>query len=190
MSTIQELSEKINAYPARIREAKEKKRITSDTLIELTGVAPSAVHRLLAGSQSDPKLYNSAAICKALDLSLDELFGLDKPADTPEGLQARIHELELENANLRGEIDKLAAVGEVQSSVAASRRTANFLLLILATALSLVVAGYLWFDHSVQTAGLIRYGELSAAAWAMIAVVIAAIVLALRVLIQMVKETH
>lgn len=78
MSALQEIAENIEQYPKRIREAKKKKRYTINDIVDL-----SAVSKLLDGSQMDPKLYNSVAMCMVLDLSLDELFGLDKPIRSP-----------------------------------------------------------------------------------------------------------
>lgn len=106
MSALQEIAGNIEQYPKRIREAKEKKRYTISDIVDLSGVSKSAVSKLLDGSQMDPKLYNSVAMCMVLDLSLDELFGLDKPVDHPESMQARIHQLELENAHLSGNVKK------------------------------------------------------------------------------------
>lgn len=89
MSALQEIAGNIEQYPKRIREAKEKKRYTINDIVDLSGVSKSAVSKLLDGSQMDPKLYNSVAMCMVLNLSLDELFGLDKPIDHPESMQAR-----------------------------------------------------------------------------------------------------
>ena len=88
MSALQEIAGNIEQYPKRIREAKEKKRYTISDIVDLSGVSKSAVSKLLDGSQMDPKLYNSVAMCMVLDLSLDELFGLDKPIDHPESMHA------------------------------------------------------------------------------------------------------
>lgn len=110
MSALQEIAGNIEQYPKKIREAKEKKRYTISDIVNLSGVSKSAVSKLLDGSQMDPKLYNSVAMCMVLDLSLDELFGLDKPVDHPESMQARIHQLELENAHLSGNVKRLEEV--------------------------------------------------------------------------------
>ena len=72
MSALQEIAGNIEQYPKRIREAKEKKRYTISDIVDLSGVSKSAVSKLLDGSQMDPKLYNSVAMCMVLDLSLDE----------------------------------------------------------------------------------------------------------------------
>ena len=78
MSAIQELAPYISAYQRNIKRAKEDQHYTIDRLVEESGVSRSAVTKLCAGTQQDPKLYNSAALCRVLGLSLDELFGLTK----------------------------------------------------------------------------------------------------------------
>lgn len=93
MSAIQELQPYCDAFQGRIREAKDSKGYTLQRLIDESGVPKSAVNNINAGKQVNPLLYNAAALCKVLDLSLDELFGLEKPVDSPEGQQQRIHDM-------------------------------------------------------------------------------------------------
>ena len=100
MSAIQELAPYIFAYQGSIKRAKEDQHYTIDRLVEESGVSRSAVTKLCAGTQQDPKLYNSAALCRVLGLSLDELCGLVKPAESPEELTEQIHHVEIENAKL------------------------------------------------------------------------------------------
>jgi transcriptional regulator with XRE-family HTH domain len=90
MSAIQELAPYISAYQGNIKRAKEDQHYTIDRLVEESGVSRSAVTKLCAGTQQDPKLYNSAALCLVLGLSLDELFGLVQPAESPEELTEQI----------------------------------------------------------------------------------------------------
>ena len=188
MPAIQELSEKIEAYPGRIREAKEKKHYTIENIVDLSGVSTSSVGKLLSGVQIEPRLYNSAAICKVLDLSLDELFGLDKPVDTNEGLQQKIHELELENASLRGEVARLETVERMQSQIVTSRRTVVYVLLALCAVLAFSLAGYLAFDLSISDVGLIQNGNARFAAILLVVVIVAAAAMIVHTIIRVAKK--
>lgn len=67
MSAIQELAPYISAYQGNIKRAKEDQHYTIDRLVEESGVSRSAVTKLCAGTQQDPKLYNSAA-CAAFSV--------------------------------------------------------------------------------------------------------------------------
>lgn len=101
MSAIQELAPFIGAYHRKIRNAKDRSGMTLEELSEKSGVSFSTVSRLYAGTQADPRLYNSAAICKALGLSLDELFGLENPVGSPEKLTKQIHRVSLKTPSWR-----------------------------------------------------------------------------------------
>ena len=64
MSAIQDLAPFIGAYQGKIRRAKDASGMTLEELSNESGVSFSAVSRLYAGTQADPRLYNSAALCK------------------------------------------------------------------------------------------------------------------------------
>ena len=89
MSAIQEIAPYISAYQGNIKRAKEDQHYTIDRLVDESGVSRSAVTKLCAGTQQDPKLYNSAALCRVLGLSLDELFGLVQPAEARKNWPSR-----------------------------------------------------------------------------------------------------
>lgn len=169
MSAIQELAPFIDAYQGRIRKAKDTSGMTLDELIERSGVAESAVRRLYTGTQSDPKLYYSAAICKTLGLSLDELFGLEQPTGSSGDLQARNHTLEIENA-------RLVAANESQRAQIKSTHTICYVLTFFCVLLSVSLVAYLLIDSQIKNAGLIQGGTLSVLAWAFIALISAAVI--------------
>lgn len=128
MSAIQDLAPFIGAYQGKIRRAKDASGMTLEELSNESGVSFSAVSRLYAGTQADPRLYNSAALCKTLGLSLDELFGLENRVGSPEKLTKQIHHVELENA-------KLEAATALQSAQIRSTHTMCYIRPILFAAL-------------------------------------------------------
>lgn len=79
MSAIQELAPYISAYHGSIKQAKEDQHYTIDRLVEESGVSRSAVTKLCAGTQQDPKLYNSAALCRVLGCRWTSCSGLSSP---------------------------------------------------------------------------------------------------------------
>lgn len=154
MSAIQELQPYCDAFQGRIREAKDSKGYTLQRLIDESGVPKSAVNNISAGKQVNPLLYNAAALCKVLGLSLDELFGLEKPLDSPEGQQQRIHELEIDNT-------RLVAVDEQKDK---RLETASVIVGVLAAVCALLlfaVIGYMIFDAHILDAGLFRSAGVS-----------------------------
>lgn len=169
MSAIQDLAVFINAFPGRIRKAKDESGMTVEELADRSGASFSAVSRLYSGSQTNPQLYNAAAMCKVLGLSLDELFGLQQPTDSPNDLQARNHKLEIENA-------KLVTANAAQQAQIKSTHTICYVLVFFCILLALSLVVYLMIDSQITDAGIIRGGTLSGAAWAFVALIAAAVV--------------
>lgn len=175
MSAIQELQPYCDAFQSKIREAKERKHYTLQRLIDESGVPKSAVNNINAGKQTYPLLYNAAALCKVLGLSLDELFGLTKPLDSPEEQQKRIHELELENVRKDGEIKRLEALNSVLSAQLSNRKPVIYSLIAICAILVAAVIGYMIFDIRISYAGLFRSTGTSAVAIFLGLVIIAAV---------------
>lgn len=134
----------------------------------MSGVSFSAVSRLYAGTQADPRLYNSAALCKTLGLSLDELFGLENRVGSPEKLTKQIHHVELENA-------KLEAATALQSAQIRSTHTMCYILALFCLLLSFTLIACLVTDAQIRNAGLIRDGDLTVTAWACIALIVGSV---------------
>ena len=168
MSAIQELSPYISAYQGIIKQAKDDQHYTIDRLVEESGVSRSAVTKLCAGIQQEPKLYNSAALCRVLGLSLDKLFGLVQPAESPEELTEQIHHVEIENA-------KLEATVAAQSAQIKSTHTMCYVLALFCMLLSFFLVACLVADAQIRNAGLIRYGDLTVTAWACIALIVGSV---------------
>lgn len=56
-----------------INAAKKRKGMTNNDLAEITGFTLSNIDKITSGNNSNPKLGTLQAICKALDLTLDDL---------------------------------------------------------------------------------------------------------------------
>lgn len=174
MSAIQDLQPYIDTFQSKVRKAKDASGLTLPELAELSGVAYSSVCRTNAGTMSNPLLYNSAAICKTLGLSLDELLGLQKSPENPDELLRRVHRLELEAAQKDGEIARLQALNRIQSEGIRARKPIIYTLLCLCAVLSVSLCAYLIVDSQIKAAGLIRFGNISFFGWLMIAIIVAA----------------
>lgn len=168
MSAIQELAPYIEDYPHRVRAAKEEKHYTISDIIERSGVSASAVNKLLAGTQMEPKLYNSAALCKVLGLSLDELFGLAAPEGSARQAREEMHQLQLENVRLEAE-------NRMGAERVDAQRPVILALLILCTALCAALAGYIAIDAQISNAGIIRGGDPTVVAWSIIVLLVLAV---------------
>ena len=178
MSAIADLLPYIDAYQPAIKEAKERQRLTNAQLVECSGVSASAVNKLLAGTQVEPKLYNTVAICKVLGLSLDQLFGLDEnPGDT-ETLNAHLRELELENEHFK-------TVSSIQAEQIKETRATSIVLVALCTILAIALAAYLVIDTNIRDAGLIRLGDPTVFAWVLIGLLLLAVAAIVLTIVKM-----
>lgn len=174
MSAYQDLLPYFDAYPQKIKDAKETIKLTNAELSDLSGVSQSSVNKLLAGSQVDPKLFNSAALCKTLGLSMDHLFGMEPPQDAPEALRDRVHSLELDEAHKDAEIGRLETVVKYQREQLRTRKVSMLIMLCLCAILTVALVAYILIDSGIPDAGLIRFGNPTAAAWVFIALVVLA----------------
>ena len=131
MTAYHKLYPKFESYPEAVRQAKRLKGLTIDALVESAGVSYSSVSRLCDGTQLDPKLYNSVALCKVLGLSMDEIFGLSASEASAEELQAKLHAAELGNAHLAEENKRLHEVNRLRAEqLLAVLRRAGVLLVL------------------------------------------------------------
>lgn len=183
MSAIQELEPYISAYQGKFRKAKDASGMTLEELAERSGVSDSAVRRLYAGTQADPKLFYSVALCKTLGLSVDEMFGLEQPTGSPSELQERCHKLELENV-------RLTAANEAQRAQIKSTHAISYLLAFFCALLAVSLIVYLMIDSQITDAGIIREGKLSVMAWIFIALIVASILAAGFTILRIVKKEH
>lgn len=175
MTILQDLYQNPELVSRCIREAKERKHLTTAQLADLTGIPESTLGKLLANQRSDPKLSTFIALCKALDISVDSLFDLRRPEESAAVLRDRLHEAELKNAQLSAENLRLREVSQLRASQLSARVPIIYILLISCLVQSCALVAYLFVDAQIVDAGLIRFGNLSPVAWALIALIIAAI---------------
>ena len=74
---------------------KEELKLTYQEISDTSGVPLSAVQNFFSKLSKAPSIYTVAPICKALGISLDEVFGIsERLTRNEETLQARNDELE------------------------------------------------------------------------------------------------
>lgn len=177
MSTsMQKLSPYFSEFLQNVKAEKDRQGKTIAGLSESSGVPYSAVTKLCAGTQADPKLYNCAALCDDLGLSLDRLCGLTPTGDIDKAMQ-RVHELEVENAALKAAADTQKEY--IRTSVWNVR-----ILALICVMLSASLIVYLFIDSQIKHAGLIRNGTLSLEAWLFIALIVFALATAAIIVIR------
>lgn len=170
MSALSELQPYWDSYPDKIRKAKNASGFTLQELSDLSGVPYNNICDTNAGRVKQPLLFYAAATCKVLNLSLNELVGLDEQPDTQ-----RIHDLEVEIVRLKGETKRLEELNAMLTAQAAQYRTIIFMLLGVCAMLLVSVIGYVIFDIQITTAGIFRTAGTSVLAGFLAMVLAAAI---------------
>lgn len=81
-----------------IKDAQDAKGWTNQKLAEQSGVPEPTLQKFLTGKTLDPRFDNVVRLCRALDLSVDHLCGIDSNAAVEEVAQLR-RELEIARAH-------------------------------------------------------------------------------------------
>ena len=172
MTPCQRLIPFFDSYNRKVTDARNDLHLSLAELSEQSGVSYSAIATQSADTAPNPKLFEQAAICDTLGLSLDELCGLCPASDL-----AAVHELEMDNVRQAGDAMLKAQL--------ASRRPVVYALLAVCALLLVCLISYMVWDAQLVTAGLFRSARSSALAVILGLIVFAAVcvmVYALRML--------
>lgn len=151
MTPYQRLSSFFDAYNGKITDARTAQHLSLSELSEQSGVSYSAIATQSADTAQNPKLFEQAAICDTLGLSLDELCGLCPASDL-----AAVHELEMDNVRQAGDVKRLEEVNAMLKSQLASRRPVVYALLAVCALLLVCLIAYMVWDAQFATAGLFQ----------------------------------
>ena len=186
MPEMQNMQPYFDAYQEKIKRAKNSSGMTLQELSDKTGVPYNNICTVNAGSMKQPLLYYSAATCKVLGLSLDELFGLHMTDDAKalaeamienqkltkevENNKAKNHQLAIENAKLTERVKRFKYASTIY-------RPLIFGLIGICAILLCAVIGYIIFDIQLKNIGLFKSSGLTVLAVFLAIVVVAAIAL-------------
>lgn len=159
MTPYQRLIPFFDSYNRKVTDARNDLRLSLAELSEQSGVSYSAVATQSADTAPNPKLFEQAAICDTLGLSLDELCGLCPASDL-----AAVHELEMDNVRQAGDVKRLEEVNAMLKAQLASRRPVVYALLAVCALLLVCLISYMVWDAQFATAGLFRSARSSALA--------------------------
>lgn len=180
MTPYQRLIPFFDSYNRKVTDARNDLHLSLAELSEKSGVSYSAIATQSADTAPNPKLFEQAAICDTLNLSLDELCGLCPASDL-----AAVHELEMDNVRQAGDVKRLEEVNAMLKSQLASRRPVICALLAVCALLLVCLISYMVWDAQLVTAGLFQSARSSALAVIFGLIVVAAVcvmVYALRML--------
>lgn len=187
MLPIQELQPLFDEYPWKMKKARMDKGLTQKQLAELSGVPYSAITKMATNNQD--ALLNCAALCMALDLSMDELFGL-KASDSKAELREQNHAMALENAQQAGELKRLETANDAMADHLLTRRTIIYVLLGLCGFLAVSLAFYIFIDSRMLNSGIVINGRFTVLAWILVCLIIATFVTVIVVMIAIVRMSR
>lgn len=153
VSKMEEMQSYFDEYPEALRKARASSSLTLAELARISGVPYNIICSVNSGATKQPLLYYSAATCKALGLSLDELFGMTNTEGSVTQLK-RINALEVKVACLGKDI-------EYHKRMNAVYRPLVFCLVGVCAILLCATIGYVIFDIQLKNTGLFRSGGLT-----------------------------
>lgn len=131
----------------RCQEQKDLLRLTHQDIADKADLPLQTVKNFFSRASKSPSVYTVAAICKALGVSLDEVFGISEHlTPTEETLQARNDELERH-------VDAKADTIEIMRR---GVRIRNGVILILFIVVVLLAAWCLYIDLHCTNYGFWR----------------------------------
>ena len=170
-----------------MKKARMDKGLTQKQLAELSGVPYSAITKMATNNQD--ALLNCAALCMALDVSMDELFGLTA-SDSKAELREQNHAMALENAKQAGELKRLETANDAMADHLLTRRTIIYVLLGLCGFLAVSLAFYIFIDSRMLNSGIVINGRFTVLAWILVCLIIAAFVTVIVVMIAIVRMSR
>lgn len=90
---IEEMQPNFDALPERLKDEKFRNHLTNQQLSDVSGVPIATTSRILSDAVSNPGFFHIAALCAAMDVSMDSVAGVH-----PSGDQAEIDQLRQEIA--------------------------------------------------------------------------------------------
>lgn len=169
MSKMEEMQSYFDEYPEALRKARGSSSLTLAELARISGVPYNSICSVNSGATKQPLLYYSAATCKTLGLSLDELFGMTGAEGSVTQLK-QISALEVKAACLQKDVEHYKRLGTIY-------RPLIFGLIGICAILLCAVIEYIIFDIQLKNIGLFKSSGLTVLAVFLAIVVVAAIAL-------------
>ena len=99
-----------DALPEKLKGEKNRRGLTNQQLSDISGVPIATTSRIIAGAVTNPGIFHIAALCAAMNISIDALMGIPQPGSSAAELDAIRQELEHKTELLA---EKEATVGRL-----------------------------------------------------------------------------
>lgn len=153
---IQQIQPQCDSLYEKIKHEKDIQGETNKSVARHTGVSDSTVRNFFAGSLTNPCIFDVAAMCIHLYLSLDALMGIE-PQDNTE----KIKHLESQLERATSDLELVRHHNEILESGIKDRKPVIFGLTAVCFILAVALIGYLAMDVSNLNFGFITHDGVS-----------------------------
>lgn len=150
-------------FPSIIKQAKKQQGKTNQDIADATGVPASHLSKYLSNNLANPNLYNAAAVCKYLGISLDQAFKLEPKADDSSSHSA----IELEYIKRENE------------HLTEALKNRQMIIIILLGIIILLITSFsfgVFYDASLSNVGFILNNSIATISIILISVIVIAII--------------
>lgn len=189
---IEEMQPNFDALPERLKDEKFRNHLTNQQLSDVSGVPIATTSRILSGAVSNPGFFHIAALCAAMDVSMDSVAGVHQSGDQAEIDQLRqeiaykdeiiaekdaaidrlLDRSRIMEAGVAARDDRISKQNAEIKNVRSSYKILVYGLCGVCITLTFVWAIYVILDSRVPDQGLIRSDDVSPVVWAGAAAVI------------------
>nr|DAP26670.1 MAG TPA: structural protein [Bacteriophage sp.] len=189
---IEEMQPNFDALPERLKDEKFRNHLTNQQLSDVSGVPIATTSRILSGAVSNPGFFHIAALCAAMDVSMDSVAGVHQSGDQAEIDQLRqeiaykdeiiaekdaaidrlLDRSRIMEAGVAARDDRISKQNAEIKNVRSSYKILVYGLCGVCITLTFVWVIYVILDSRVPDRGLIRSDDVSPVVWAGAAAVI------------------
>lgn len=160
----------------KMRNQKDALHETNQSVADGTGIPLSNVGKFFSGTLSNPSVFNTAAMCIHLEMSMDELFEIAPPENVE-----KVRELEARLERANSDLELIKHHNELLESGLKDRKPVIFGLTAICFLLVVALMGYLAMDVTNLNFGFFTHDGVSAVGVVIAVVLVASVgVLAVR----------
>lgn len=159
---IQQIQPYCEALYRKMKHEKDVQGKTNRSVARHTGVSESSVANFFSGAASKPCVYDTAAICIHLGLSLDELMGISAPSSIKDENIARIEALETQLNHAKSELELVKHHSKYLETGLSERKPVIYGLTALCLLLAVSLVSYVAMDVSNGNFGFFTDNRISA----------------------------
>ena len=179
---IEEMQPNFDALPGRLKDEKFRNHLTNQQLSDVSGVPIATTSRILSGAVSNPGFFHIAALCAAMDVSMDSVAGVHQSGGRAEIDQLRqeiaykdeiiaekdaaidrlLDRSRIMEAGVAARDDRISKQSEALASVQRENKPLIYGQCALNILLTAVLMVYMVLDARNPEMGLIRSEKISA----------------------------